>query len=194
MKKHSIDFLLCAAFSFVALFCVSSSVAAQADVLQDKTKTFTKTGDAMPSFAVTTLDGEKINPADSKGKVVYVNFWATWCPPCRAEMPRMEREVWQKYKSDARFVMVAVAREQTEDEISGFVKNAGYTFPVAADPQRATYKLFASEGIPRSYVVGADGKIVFQSVGYNAGEFDKLNSTIAAELKKAQKTEAKTNK
>jgi peroxiredoxin len=158
-------------------------------VVQDDMKSLTNVGQRMPSFTVTTLDGAKVSISDLKGKVVLVNFWATWCPPCLVEMPRLEKEVWQKYKS-SEFVMVAIAREQTENEITAFRQEYKYSFPMAADTEREVYKLFGNGGIPRSYVVGADGKIVFQSVGYNAREFDNMKKAIQKELAKAQKAKA----
>ena len=146
----------------------------------------TREGQPMPDFSFTTLDGRKTSVGELKGKVVYVNFWATWCPPCLAEMPRMEREVWQKYKSSPDFFMVAIAREQTGDEIAPFMRRNRLTFPVAPDPEREVYRLFGNGGIPRSYVVGRDGRILFQSVGYMQGDFAKMKSVIARALAKKE--------
>jgi len=104
-------------------------------------------------------------------------------------MPRMEREIWQKFKTSPDFLMVAIAREQTEDEIAPFMKQNRLTFPVAPDPEREVYRLFGNGGIPRSYVVGRDGRILFQSVGYDEGDFSKMKSVIARELAKGQKAQ-----
>ena len=112
-----------------------------------------------------------------RGKVVLVNFWATWRPPCRLEMPRLKREVWQKFKPEP-FAMVAIAREQPGGETAAFEKHARYTFPMASDPKRVTYALFADSGIPRSYVVGQDGKILFQTVGYCEEDFNQTVKVI----------------
>jgi thiol-disulfide isomerase/thioredoxin len=149
---------------------------------QDAMESYTREGQQMPAFSFTTLGGAKSSIAELKGKVVYVNFWATWCPPCLAEMPRMEREVWQRYKSSPDFYMVAIAREQTADEIAPFMKRNRLTFPAAPDPEREVYRLFGNGGIPRSYVVGRDGRILFQSVGYDAGDFARMKSVIAKTL------------
>lgn len=137
----------------------------------------------MPSFSISDTDGNRISLADLRGKVVLVNFWATWCAPCRAEMPRLEKDVWQKYKSE-NFAMVGIAREQATAEISRFRAEHGYTYPMAADPRREVYRLFAEAGIPRNYVVGGDGTILFQSAGYVQEEFDRMIQVIERELAK----------
>lgn len=141
----------------------------------------------MPTFSVTTLDGTQIKIADLTGKVVLGNFWATWCPPCLIELLRLEKEVWRKHKSSPDFVMVAIAREQSETEIAAFRKEYGYSFPMAADPQREAYKLFGDGGIPRSYVVGQEGQILYQSVGYDRAEFEQMKKVIEKELAKVAK-------
>jgi peroxiredoxin len=156
---------------------------------QDDIESYTKVGQNMPAFTVTDMSGAQINTSELKGKVVLINFWATWCPPCLVELPRLENEVWQKYRGTD-FVMLAIAREQSDEEIAAFRKEYGFSFPMASDPQREVYKLFGNGGIPRSYVVGADGKILFQSVGYIAAEFDQMKKMIEKELAKMQKAKA----
>ena len=83
--------------------------------------------------------------------------------------------------------MVAIAREQAPDEIAAFQKRSQFTYPIASDPKRWTYALFADSGIPRSYVVDANGKILFQTVGYCSGDFDQLKREIERSLARVQK-------
>jgi peroxiredoxin len=142
---------------------------------------YTKVGDKIPSFSLTTLDGKPFSIDTLKGKVVLVNFWATWCAPCLAEMPRIEKEIWQKRKGPD-FEMIAIAREQNDQEIKGFRDKYNYSFPMGPDPKRGIYAKFANAGIPRNYVINPDGQIVYQSVGYSSEDFEKLMAILEKEF------------
>jgi peroxiredoxin len=153
----------------LALFCallLSGAAAKAGGDDNSDTAAHTRVGDRMPAVSVQETSGGAFSLASEKGKVVVVNFWATWCGPCQLEMPRLEKEIWEKYKSSPDFAMVAIAREQTKETVSDFQQHHPFTFPLAYDPHRSTYALFADSGIPRTYVVDRSGKIVYQSVGY----------------------------
>ena len=156
---------------------------------QDSIESYTKVGQQVPSFKITDLAGNEINMDTLRGKVVFVNFWATWCAPCLTELPRVEKEIWRKLKSDD-FVMIAIAREQTNDEITEFKNARRLTLPMASDPQREIFSLFANGGIPRNYVVSGDGHIVYQSDGYVPSEFGKMKKVIDDELRKLREAKA----
>jgi thiol-disulfide isomerase/thioredoxin len=151
----------------------------------ERFQTYSKIGDLLPQFTVTTLDGKRFSSTELKDKVLVINLWATWCAPCRAEMPRLESEVW-KNSNPNDFAMLAIAREETNEQITAFRKATGFTFPMAADPDRSIFKLFASGGIPRTYVIGKNGIILYQSLGYERAAFDKLKLVIETELKKSR--------
>jgi len=172
---------------YFLLLCVCLS--ASAVFSQDEPKFYTKIGGDLPSFSVKDLDGKEFNTKDLKGKVVFIYLWATWCPYCLDEMPAMEKEIWQKYKSSSDFVMLAIARGESEDRISAYKTKYAYSFPMASDPKREIFDLFADGGIPRIYVAGIDGKILFQTVGYDPEEISIESKLIEKELKKIKKKE-----
>jgi peroxiredoxin len=144
--------------------------------------TLTKVGQQAPGFSVTTFDGKELVSRDLKGKVVLLNFFATWCGPCMMEMPQLEREVWQKFKEKG-LIVLAIGREHKNEELIDFQKKKGFTFPMAGDPNREVYGKFASQYIPRNVLIGKDGTILFQSVGFEEGDFQKMIQTIEKALR-----------
>lgn len=142
----------------------------------------TKVGDTVPAFSVQEISGDTFSIGAERGKVVVVSFWATWCGPCQVEMPLLEKDIWEKYKSSADFAMVGIAREQTKETVSNFQAHHSFTYPLAYDPDRSTYRLFADSGIPRTYVVDRRGRIVYQSVGYGPGVVDELDKAVRKAL------------
>lgn len=143
-------------------------------------------GQQMPAFTIPDTSGRVIDIQTLRGSVVVVNFWATWCPPCRAELPRLENEIWRKYRT-GNFVVIGISRGEQQSKVASFAADFGLTYRIAADPDRHIYGLFAKLGIPRTYVVDRTGKIVFASVGYEPDEFDQLKQVIARELSKSPK-------
>ena len=136
-----------------------------------------KVGDTAPAFELTTLEGETFNLEQQRGKVVLVNFFATWCPPCREELPYLEKEIWQRFDRD-RFAVIVVGREENDEVIGPFVEKHGYTVPFAGDPDKTAYDQYASRFIPRNFVIGPDGVVLFQSQGYEREEFEEMIAVI----------------
>jgi peroxiredoxin len=112
-------------------------------------------------FTLTDLQGKTWSLKELKGKVVLVNFWATWCPPCRKEMPDLNT-LYQRFK-DQGFVILAISDEEA-DKVKPFIAERNISYPVMLDPGRKVNELFQVQGIPKSFVYDRDGKLVAQSI------------------------------
>lgn len=177
MKRLLLPLLLMA-------FLLSACIVAPADESPEVVKaTRTKVGQAAPQFEVTLLDGKKFSLKEQRGKVVVVNFFATWCGPCIEEMPHLESQIWQKQK-DKKFAFISIGREHSASEVKSFRAKHKLTFPMAGDPKREAYGLYAEAYIPRTVLIDPEGRIVRQVVGYEEAEFKTLLKSIDDELAK----------
>ena len=118
---------------------------------------------AAEDFTLPALDGGTFRLAEQRGKIVLVNFWATWCPPCLEEMPAMER-LWRKHK-DAGFVLVAVSVDTDPQKVTPFVNEHRLTFPVAFDTKMAIADRYGVRALPSSFIVGRDGTLAALALG-----------------------------
>jgi peroxiredoxin len=118
-------------------------------------------------FTLTDLQGKTWELKSLHGKVVLVNFWATWCPPCRKEMPDLEA-LHQRFQGQG-FVILAISDEE-QDKVKPFIAEYKITYPVLLDPGRKVNDLFQVEGIPKSFVYDRDGKLVAQSIDMRTRE------------------------
>ncbi len=134
-------------------------------------------GDTAPGFELTTLAGETFNLESHRGKVVLVNFFATWCPPCREELPYLEKQIFQAFDPE-KLAVVVIGREENDEIIKPFVDKHGYTVPFAGDPEMVAYSQYATRFIPRNFVIGPDGTVLYQSQGYEPHEFQEMVKLI----------------
>jgi peroxiredoxin len=112
-------------------------------------------------FVLTDLHGNKWALKDLRGKVVLVNFWATWCPPCRSEMPDLET-LYRQFKNEG-FVVLSISDEDAS-KVKPFINEYKFSYPVLLDPGRKVNEQFNIEGIPKSFVYDRDGKLVAQAI------------------------------
>jgi len=120
-------------------------------------------GDTAPDFELHTLDGEVAKLSDYRGERVMLNFWATWCPPCRAEMPDMEQ-----FYQDTGATILAVNLTETEpdiEQVQRFVDEFGITFPVLLDEKIEVAETYAIQPVPTTYMIDSNGKIQFKLFG-----------------------------
>ena len=140
-------------------------------------ETLVKVGDVVEMF-----DGQKIDIKDLKGKIVLINFWATWCPPCQEELKRVQKEIVDRFKGKD-FVFLAISREETKEQVKKFRERNGYTFPMGLDPERRIYSKFATATIPRNFIIDKKGKIVEIEIGYTKESFAKMIEKLEKLLK-----------
>lgn len=137
-------------------------------------------GDMAPDFELETLGGETVRLSDYRGQRVFVNFWATWCPPCRAEMPDMQ-ELYEKQEVPFEILAVNLTKsEQNEENVPAFVEDFGLSFPILLDTASAAAGQYNVKAVPASYMIDTDGRISFVAPGamhyeMMAQEIKKMN-------------------
>ena len=133
------------------------------------------TGEPAPEFALKDLAGNEVRLADQRGQVVLVDFWATTCPPCRKELPHIQR-IHEKYQNKGLMVL-AISTDSQRDEVRPYVEKNGYTFPVlfADGKVRISYRI---SGIPVVYLIDRKGVIRFHQVGYGPGAERRIERQV----------------
>jgi peroxiredoxin len=131
-----------------------------------------------PALDLAALDGTRHTLAALEGRVVVVNFWATWCAPCVAEMPALDR--MQKLLADAGVVVLGVNFAESTARMEQFAKKTPVGFPLLADPNRDAIQAFGVRVLPSTFIVGPDGRIRFTVVG----EIDWLRSDVIESIRK----------
>ncbi|MCJ7659754.1 MAG: TlpA family protein disulfide reductase [Anaerolineales bacterium] len=122
-----------------------------------------KMDEAAPDLELVDLEGREVSLEDYRGKVVLVNNWATWCPPCRAEMPILEA-YYQAHKDEG-FVLIGIEAGEPANEVVEFVENYGISFPVWLDPESKAKIGFRNMALPSSYVINPNDMIVLAWTG-----------------------------
>lgn len=141
-----------------------------------------KEGDVAPDFVIKTLDGETRLLSELRGKVVWLNFFATWCPPCRKELPHLQK-MYDELKDNENFELFVIGREHEAVELRKFKEDQDYTFPFVPDPERVIFSKYADQNIPRNFIVDKEGRIAEASVGFNEDDFTRSIKKLKKILK-----------
>ncbi len=143
-----------------------------------------KVGYTVPDFTMKLTDGETISISELRGKIVVLQFTASWCSVCRKEMPHLEKEVWLPNK-DKDFILIGVDYDEPLEKVIAFQDKMETTYPMALDPGGEIFQKFAHKksGVTRNVVIDRDGKIVFLTRLFDKKEFEAMKKKIGGLLK-----------
>lgn len=156
MNRAIINFII---FVMTVLLHWANPVYAAQDQLLDKVKE----KQIAPDFTLKDEEGKTHKLSDYRGKVVVLNFWATWCPPCRREMPSMERAHKRWTKEGIEIIAVNIGDD--EDKIFAFTGEYDLSFTILMDPDSSMYKIYKVPGLPTTYVIDTEGYIIYRALG-----------------------------
>ncbi len=133
-------------------------------------------GYSPPDFTLPTLDGSSIALSDLKGKVVLINFWATWCSPCREEMPSLER-LYRHFKYE-KFALLAVDIMEHPEKVKKFAREYNLSFPILLDRTGDISAKYAANALPTTYIIDKEGKAVGKAIGPRKWDGDHAKDLI----------------
>ena len=169
------------------LFCILNfTLCTQVNAQEGEDRGYiVKVGDMAPDFELTMDNGKTIHLSELRGKVVMLQFTASWCGICRKEMPHIESDIWQKHKDNKDFVLVGIDREETPEKVALLRDVTKITYPLAYDTTGDVFRRYAhpNAGITRNVLVDRDGKIVMLTRKFEEQEFKGLCNKIVELLK-----------
>lgn len=164
----------------------SAEAAATEAVQADERGYIVKVGDQVPDFDLMMMDGTTLNIKELQGKVVMLQFTASWCGVCRKEMPHIESEIWQKLKGNPEFALYGIDLKETPEVTAEFAKAIPVTYPLTLDPEGERFALFCDKGagVTRNIILDRTGKIIMLTRLYDEAEFASMVRLINEELAK----------
>lgn len=164
----------------LGLLALCNTAGMAQEAVADSTGYIVKEGQAAPDFTVTLTDGKTVKLSDFRGKVVMLQFTASWCGVCRKEMPFIEKDIWQRHKSNPDFVLIGIDRDEPLDKVIAFGKATDITYPLGLDPGADIFAKYAlrQAGITRNVLIDKEGRIVMLTRLYNPEEFASLVKKI----------------
>lgn len=168
----------------ILFLAIALSIPAIAQTKDDRAY-LVKVGDQAPNFTMKLTNGKTVELSKLKGKVVMLQFTASWCSVCRKEMPFIERDIWQKHKSNPNFALLAIDRDEPRETVMKYAKSIPITYSIGMDPHADIFALYTlrEAGITRNVIIDKTGKIVFLTRLYDVDEFNKMTKVIDSLLK-----------
>lgn len=139
-----------------------------------------KVGDYSPDFQMELITGDTVKLSEFRGKVIMLQFTASWCGVCRKEMPFIENDIWQKNKNNPDFVLLAIDRDEPLKTVIDFANSIPISYPIGLDPNAEIFSKFAikESGITRNVIIDKSGKIAMLTRLYDEREFRKMTQLI----------------
>ena len=168
----------------IIAFVVLYSTLAAAQTADDRGY-LVKVGDQAPNFTIKLTSGKTVQLKELQGKVVMLQFTASWCGVCRKEMPFIESDIWLKHKANPKFALLAIDRDEPLETVLKFAESTKITYPIGLDPKADIFALYAlrEAGITRNVIIDKTGKIVLLTRLYNEIEFAEMKTKIEEMLK-----------
>jgi len=168
--------------SFICTVILSLSLNGQEKKVYDNGY-LVKVGDQSPDFLINEAGGKSYKLSDLKGRVVMLQFTASWCSVCRQEMPFIEKEIWKQWKESG-LAVIGIDRDEPLEKVLKFKKDIGITYPLALDPGADIFGLYALKeaGVTRNVIIDRTGKIVFLTRLFDREEFDLMKKALSSQL------------
>lgn len=164
----------------------STEVETKSEVVADERGYIVKVGDMVPNIDINLLDGTSFNISELKGKVVMLQFTASWCGVCRKEMPFIERDIWNVYKDNSDFALYGIDLKESKEETEAFAAAIPVTYPLTLDLEGKSFYSFCGEGagVTRNIILDREGKIIMLTRLFDEAEFAQMVEVIDNELNK----------
>ena len=143
--------------------------------------TLINAGDIAPDFTVEMLDSSKVTLSALQGKPTLLIFWATWCPPCRLELSKLQEHIIDRYGD--KINVLPISRGEERAKVEEYISKMGYTFAVGLDGDQSIYRKYATNYIPRCFVIDAKGKVLYSGVGYDEAIAKEVEQNIEKALR-----------
>lgn len=139
-----------------------------------------KVGDKAPDITITYTDGTRKKLSDFRGKIVMLQFTASWCGVCRKEMPFIEKDIWQKHKNNPKFALIGIDLKENAEKTKKFAQDLKITYPLTLDSEGKSFYAFAARnaGVTRNIIIDKTGKIVYLTRLYDPAEFKEMTEVI----------------